>query len=345
MIKDYRPLEVRLEGFYKYWNFIMRTEEYDPAYYSLCYLFNRFELNEEQKFWLSFLYGFTYNLCTAWVVFNEYPDLENLDIDKLKEWESQNWKILDYEVDTKYKKGKLHLSVPYYKKTVEKYGTQQKMFKEICNSDDKKENFKRTWDFVNGLYLFGRYSSYFYTETLLISNKLPIEFDSLMLEDIEGSKSHRNGLCIVLGKDEWIYHKKYNPPFKTYTKAMIEELNEGGRKIVAEMHKRYPNDKHLFTYNTLETALCADKGCRLTGRRWPGFYLWRDYDQIKSMEVHKEWYGIDWNVFWQCRKENLDERLMPESDKYYFKGIDIKLLQKHFVNTGEYLNYDWFYNE
>lgn len=336
-MKDYKLLENRREGFKKYFYGIIKSEEYDPYYYTANYLYKRYELNEEQMFWLSWLYGFIYNGATAWVVFNEFPDFENVDIERLKEWEIRNYKRMEFEVDTRYKKCKIHVAFANYRQSVGNK-TQKEFFESICNSDDPKKNFRKLWDHIRkNFLLFGRYSTFFYTETLKRCNNLNIECDSLFLEDISGSKSHRNGLCYVLGKDEWDYHKS-NPAFKGYDKWMIDYLVSEGDILLSELKKDFPDIINKIDYFSLETALCAYKGF-FRRRRYLGFYLDRDCKQIKFAES-QGWTGIDWSVFWQCREENLIKNMLCEHNGYYEPKQE---LQNLFMETGVITNLqNWF---
>lgn len=338
MFKDYRLKENRREGFKKYFYGILKTEEYDPFYYTANYLYERFDLNKEQMFWFSWLYGFIYNGATAWVVFNEFPDFENVDVDRLKEWEIKNYKRMQFETDTRHKKCKIHEAFVCYKKAVGNK-TQEEFFNTLCCYDDPKVNFRILWDYIReNFYLFGRYSTFFYTETLKRCNGLNIECDSLFLEDIPGSKSHRNGLCYVLGKDEWDLSKK-NTDFK-YESWMIEYLKEEGDKIIKEMKVEFPDVINLIDYFSMETALCAYKGF-FRKRRYFGFYLDRDCSQIKFAES-KCWNGIDWNVFWQCRKECLREELLCENKNYFEPKLN---LQELFLQQGIITNLHLFFDD
>jgi len=169
---------------------------------------------------------------------------------------------------------------------------------------------------------------------LKMCNNLPIECDSLMLEDIGGSKSHRNGLCLVLGKDEWDDHKS-NPNFKGYNKEMLRYLNDAGDDLISMMKKENPHLAKNVTYFTLETALCAFKGF-FRKRRYSQFYLDRDCHQISSAQ-EKGWNGIDWQPFWDARSECLDHRYLCEKQGYYKPK---KEYQNHFMLTGEMINID-----
>lgn len=338
---DFRLKEHRRSSFLDYYFLLLKTEEYDPWYYTANYLFNRYELNIEQRFWLSWLYGFIYNGASAWIVFNEFPDFKYVDFDRIKRFEEKYTKFIEFETDTRYKKGQIHLAFKSYFDLL-KNQTQMEFFEKICsNKTNPRENFWKLWNIVrNKFNLFGRYSTFFYLETLMRCNKLNIEFDSLFLRD-SGSKSHRNGLCYVLGKDEWDLHHS-NSSFKGYTKEMLDWLEVEGDKLLIEAKEKFSGHgiDHLVDYATLETALCAYKGF-YRRRRYFGYYLDRDAKQIKNASENG-WYGIDWDVFWQCRAENLDSKMLCENKGRYAPSEEY---QNIFMDKGIMINMDMYFEK
>jgi hypothetical protein len=71
-------------------------------------------------------------------------------------------------------------------------------------------------------------------------------------------------------------------------------------------------------------VLCAyRKYCRtreglagVTGKRWVGFYLDRQADEITKMEAHVP-NGVCWKVLWQYRKETYDKEFLAEN----YRGV------------------------
>ena len=95
----------------------------------------------------------------------------------------------------------------YQKQTA---GNQQEFFAGFVYSDDLNENFRKAWDVVrNQFYSFGRLATFSYLEYLRIM-RVGLDCDQLFLEDMSGSKSHRNGLAKVLGRDDLDWHNS-NP--------------------------------------------------------------------------------------------------------------------------------------
>jgi hypothetical protein len=144
---------------------------------------------------------------------------------------------------------------------------------------------------------------------------------TLKLEDVSGSKSHRNGLCLALGKDDWV-NKKLNNDQLAYLNFNAENINET---------VSYNFNENIYTdmYN-LETCLCSYKKLfREKDGRYLGYYLDRQAEEIKKVE-QDGWFGIDWQVFWDGRKELLDKNLHSSETihKDYFSN---------FLTTGTFL--------
>src|SRR5690554_4593012 len=105
-MEPYPPhqFERRRELFKKYYYWSLKHNDCDPALFLANYINNRMELNIEQRYWFAWLYGNTYHLPTAWIIANEFPDYENVDIETLTEWNSKNYKRLRYQTDNKWQK-------------------------------------------------------------------------------------------------------------------------------------------------------------------------------------------------------------------------------------------------
>ena len=62
------------------------AQDIDPGDNIAKYLVDRLELNRNQTIWFCFLNAITYQLPSAFMLINEYPDLELVDIVRLTEW-------------------------------------------------------------------------------------------------------------------------------------------------------------------------------------------------------------------------------------------------------------------
>jgi len=326
---DYSNRNNRRELFIRWYAWSLNYKDCDPAVWLANYLNERYEHNIEQKYWFAWLYGNTYQLPTAWVLMNEFPDYELATFDRLDWWNSNNYKRLRYQVDMKYEKGKLPEKFVCYKSII---GDKlQTTFFNNLLLDNEKSSFDNIWNYtLTNFHRFGRYSVWFYLQQLYSTVNLPISPTSLMLKDYSGSKSHRNGLLLALGQDE-----KYN---ERLTSAEYEYLECIAQDILQEMTDRFPNLKFDINAFTMETVLCSFKKIfRPTNGRYLGYYLDRQSEEIIQLEKDS-WDGIDWNVLWQARNECLDNRLSSKTvinaGKY-----------PEFINSNKISRMDWLFDD
>ena len=326
---DYRLAQNRREAFIRWYAWSLKYDDCDPAFWATNYLNKRYEHNDEQRLWLCWLYGNTYHLPTAWVLMNEFPDFELATVERMEAWNAENYKRLRYQTDTKWNKGHLPTMFASYKEYIGK-GTQRDKFNSICISGDEA-NFDVLWSSVkDSLYKFGRYSTWFYLQHLKHTAGIRINPTSLMLDDYSGSRSHRNGLLLALGRDD-DYDRKLSG--REYAALEVE-----AKSILEETRKRFPELVEQVDFFTMETCLCSFKKIfREHHGRYLGYYLDRQAEEIMKAEGDG-WYGIDWDVLWQSRDETIDLRLDHK------RGID-KEKYSTFVRTGQMENLEWMFDD
>jgi hypothetical protein len=290
-------LKQRKQEFINWYRWSLSVKDCDPAIFMTNYMFDRFEHNTEQKLWIAWIYGTTYHFPTSWVIWNEFPDMELIGVDRINQWNSNNYKRLRYQTDTKWNKGHLPAQFLSYKQWVNGR-TQRETFRPFLDGTPR-ENFDRLFKEVKTkFHKFGRYSTWFYLQTLKQCCGLPIEPSNLMLDDHDGSRSHRNGLCMALGLDNW-YDQKL-------TTNQINILDAEAYYILQEVKKDFPNTD----YFDMETCLCSYKKIfRKKHGRYIGYYLDRQAEEIMQCEKD-EWNGIDWQPMWDARNETLQIKLL-----------------------------------
>jgi hypothetical protein len=289
------------QAFIDWYGWSLKFGDCDPAVWATNYLNERFEHNSEQRLWFCWLYGNTYNLPTAWVMLNEFPDYELATVSRLKWWNTQNYKRLRYQVDTKWNKGHLPEMFDSYQRFIGKAGLQRDRFSSFYG-DNEEQTFDALWTALkSNLHKFGRYSTWFYLQHLKHTANVPCSPTSLMLDDYSGSRSHRNGLCLALGKASLVDERLTAKQYDSFEAAALE--------IQQETKRKYPSVSFLIDPFTMETALCAFKKIfRKHNGRYLGYYLDRQSEEIQKAESDG-WDGIDWQVMWQMRAETLDARL------------------------------------
>jgi len=326
---DYRLEQNRREAFIRWYAWSLKYDDCDPAVWATNYLNNRFEHNDEQKLWICWLYGNTYYLPTAWILMNEFPDFELATVDRMTQWNNANYKRLRYQTDTKWNKGHLPEMFASYQKFIG--DRSQRECIESYYVGNAEENFDALWNALKGnLHKFGRYSTWFYMQHLKHTAGINIEPTSLMLDDYDGSRSHRNGLLLAIGRDNDYDRKLSGMEYRD-----LEVISDG---IIDEMRTRFPELKDQIDFFTMETCLCSFKKIfRSNHGRYLGYYLDRQAEEIQKCE-RDGWYGIDWDVLWQSRNETIDLRLDSRT------GIDKERFTS-FMNTGRLENLEWMFND
>lgn len=296
----------------------LEIEDCDPSLYMTNYFFDRFEYNKEQRLWLSWLYGNTYYWPTAYIIWNEFPDMHLVGTERLHDWNNENYKRLRYQTDTKWNKGHLPKMFESYKNFVGDRNQREALTEEF--NGDPQEDFNTLWKITNKWHKFGRYTSWFYIQALKQCCDIPIDNDSLWFHDHSGSRSHRNGMCYVVGKPEWVDKK--------LEKEQTQYLEAKAREILQEVKLRYPHVADKADVFAMETCLCSYKKLYRKSRgRYLGYYLDRQAEEIKKVE-QDNWYGIDWKPMWQAREETIEKRwLTNKIEKYKMEW---------FLDTGNF---------
>lgn len=332
MATDYRTQDynLRREFFKRYYHWQLTTQDCDPALYMLNYIHKRMELNIEQRYWIAWLYANTYNVATTWIIWNEFPDFENVDQERLEKWNAENYKKLIYETDNKWQKGHLPAMFASYKKNVHEFGcrTQEEYFREtICIGGSEEENFDIAMKIIKkDFFKFGRYLAFFYLQTLRETCDLPVMPPDLLLKD-DSSTSHRNGLFYAVAMDQMT--EKGTP----FDKETQQYLDEEAKQILDEMRSEYPDVE--VDYFTMETSLCSFKKMfRKKHGRYLGYYIDRQAENIRRCEVEHHWPGIEWSLLWDARKEVIIDELL--GDKVVEKRMH------YFLDNGQVELIDWF---
>jgi Alpha-glutamyl/putrescinyl thymine pyrophosphorylase clade 2 len=319
----------RREQFIRWYAWSMQFGDCDPAVWMTNYLHQRYEHNDEERLWLAWLYGNTYQLPTAWVLKNEFPDYELATVSRITWWNTHNYKRLRYQTDTKWNKGHLPVMFESYQKFIGK--KPQREVLESYYGDTEEQSFDNLWTSIKSrLHKFGRYSTWFYLQHLKHTAGIRIDPTSLMLNDFDGSRSHRNGLLLALGQDD-----KYDVKL---TAGDYARLEQEAKSILEEIRNRFPNIAHNCDFFTMETCLCSFKKIfRAHHGRYLGYYLDRQSEEVMQAEGDG-WAGIDWDVLWQARNETLDQRLVGRNkiNKEKFTS---------YINSGRIEKLEWMFDD
>ena len=322
----------RREGFIHYYAGQVLTD-IDPAFPTLKEIFERYELSIEQKFWAAFLYAVFYENATLFLVMQEFPELEKVDLGRLQRWHDKNWKLLQYQTDRRWNKGHFVEMVKSYRDLVGNQ-TQHQFFSTLMAPQDPTTSFNNCWTELHKVFKMGRHSVYAWTETLMRCLGLPIRCPSFYMDIAESS---RNGLCYALDRDDLVTKddKKLSDGVRI-SKAEIAHLEAELDRLMADIRERYPSIPVDYMY--LETATCSYKGLHRR-RRYLGYYLDRMAMEIKRGETKMAAIsnGVDWDTLWQIRSEIFLPDYLGVRQTLAWFDIRHELCEV-FLDTGQLIN-------
>jgi len=265
-----------------YHNMSMEANDVDPAVICLKYLADRFELNMSQRYWIAFLYGTNYCAPTTFLMYNDFPDFELVNVKRLEKWwEAKKSSIIFQSDRLRIKTGDNFIpAFISYKQLVK--NNQEAYFK-------KAKSSKEVYDLITNIKHFGRFSCFNYLDVLnqITNTKLAPKYLNMM-----EAESCRKGLCYAIEKEDWV-HKKMNT------------------KIATELHNTFVGYLGTLKGNIyqIETTLCAYHKYR-KGQRYVGYYIERMRKEIEKME--EKHYGVAWETLWQFRDETFDKKYLNE---------------------------------
>lgn len=266
----------------EYHNKSMQINDVDPSVICLKYLADRYELNLSQRYWIAFLYGTNYCAVTTFLMYNEFPDFELVNVNRLNKWWNEKKENLIFQTDRlRIKTGNNFIpAFVSYKNLVR--GNQQKYFSDAKNSE-------QAYKLITNIKHFGRFSVFNYLDVL--NQITDFKHQPKYLNIIE-AESCSKGLCYAIGKEDWV-NKKLDS-----TKAKI-------------LHNAFINYLDILPGNIyqIETTLCAYHKYR-KGQRYIGYYIERMRKEIEKME--KKYYGVAWEVLWQFREETFDKKYLND---------------------------------
>lgn len=339
---DFREPQYRREVFLRFYEYHTQTGSHPGAvYYAFPNIFTRFGMTQEEKLLFCFINGVCQNVVTTVEIFSKFSTLDSLAGDDFAPWFRQHYTKFGWDTDRRYTKNNFESIIAHYHTLVTKNGrTQEQYFNEICKTPNKYANFDLLWaEVMSNFHMFGRLSTFSYLEYLRIAG-VNIDCSNLFLEDLSGSKSHRNGLLKVLGRDDLIWDEKMNPGREQaaaeygqglYTKDEIEWLKREGSSLLQEATTRFAG----ATYFTLESTLCCYKSWHKKNRRYPNCYNDMFYERILANE--RAW-GKENTFFRKLRQECLPKHLRVE-DNMMDPGLKPEK-QNHYLITGQVIMMD-----
>jgi hypothetical protein len=312
-MKDYRLPENRAE----YFTALYKMNLEHGVMPGLVYLYmpelaRRYGWNAEQKLWFAFLNGMTQNPITSLRLFDQLPVTPpaGAQLTRFTEWFNAEWDTLQFDTDRRYQKRDTLEAIKTYAKLVEEFGSQEAML--------TGKTYEELWDLVrNRYYSFGRLSSFSYLEYVYL-NGYGADCDDLLFSDKSGSKSHRNGMLFLIGKDELVWDKRLpNGQDGNYPKfnLMCGFLAAEADKFIDTFKAANPDVPNTGRF-TMESNLCTFKN-HFFGRRYPGVYADMAQDRIEWADARDQ--SAYTEMFKDMRSQLLPEWLRRECSETSFK--------------------------
>jgi hypothetical protein len=299
---DFRLPENRREYFIRYAVWQLRTSDVDTANPVMNYIFDRNEYNIEQRYWMVKLYSITYDAASALALFNEMPDINLLDYDRIEMINQKYLKSLHIEKDLKWNRGHLTKIIMSYIELLNG-NSQEEFFHNLCNSDSIT-NYHNIRNALISTYKTGRYSCWFWCQSLKECCNLNINPDRMYLG--YDTETPTNGLIYALGMDDMLSKYYVNGVKRVkrnvkWDNDFLLTLENSAIEIVNEINSRF-KDVHSDLFS-LETSLCAwFKMSRYSQGRYPGYYLDRLLMNVNDSK--KTFSGVDYSIITDFIFEN-----------------------------------------
>ena len=303
---DLRRPEHRREVFLRFYDYHTRFGTHPGLVYLIIPgLREKLKWSQEETLWFSFLNGCTQHPMTSLLLMQQAPSFA--EADRLVTWLEHNVDRVSVDTDRRYHRRAIPKAIEGYRQMLR--GQSGSEFW----ADRSREGWESVWSAATSIPTFGRLSAWSFCDYLLCSG-VPVEPSTLLLEDRAGSRSHRNGLALVAGRDDLDWHSS-NPDFSgRYSDADLTMLAETGESLLEEAGQRAQGQPHAPFINrlTLESALCTYKSFHRPNRRYPNVYADMMHDRLLTFE--STWGNDLTDVFWALRSERLPSNLRIEDN-------------------------------
>lgn len=309
---DWRRPENRREAFMLQYLAKLKYREHPGCVHSLLpAIADEYALDEVGRIWLAWLNGNTQNPITSMMLLDIAPTPS--DWRQAVDFWNLHFKSLQWDTDRRHQKSK--------------FGEATEKWMSGSYVPHGLYDWNSWWSWAKGLPYLGRLSAWSYIEfnRILLGPEVP-DAATLMLEDKDGSRSHRNGLSVVAGDDAehwtWDDNGKDVP--------QLEELGESLLEEALRRSENHPDCNRL----SLESALCTFKSWFKPNRRYLGCYADMTYNRIRVAE--ERFPGFDFGTLWAARQRDLP-RWMRLEDNPRDPGL-VPVKQNHFRETGHPVN-------
>ncbi len=331
---DYRQPEYRRELFTNLYAFNLENRIMPGlVYLYMPELKKSLQWDDESALWFAFLNGMTQNPITSLRMFREldHVPVSKAELSTFSDWFNSSWDTLQFDTDRRYGKKETVKAIASYARLVSEHGGFQSMLWALGTS------YTELWSRASSIYSFGRLSCFSYLEYVKIMG-FGADCDDLMFEDKSGSKSHRNGMLMLLGMDHLVNDKRAVKPhdgnYPDFNK-MCSYLHKEADQYLYDFQQNLPHpDASRFT---LESNLCTFKNM-FFGRRYPGVYADMAWDRIVWAEDKGQ---HEHTAPFRAIREQLPISLRAECDTKPMRLVDkAKLFPEtgHLLRLQEWMN-------
>lgn len=304
---DLRKPEYRREVFLRFYDYHTQFGTHPGLVYLVIPgLRQSLEWTQEDSLWFSFLNGCTQHPMTSLLLMEQAPTLS--DSARLVDWLEVNVDKISVDTDRRYHRRLIPKALEGYLSLLGGQSASEYW------TTTANRGWDEVWSAARSIPTFGRLSAWSFCDYLLCSG-IEVEPTTLMLEDHAGSRSHRNGLAIVSGRDDLDWHSSNSDFDGKYSRSDLAFLADTGESLLAEARQRSQGKPYEQFVNrlTLESALCTYKSFHRPNRRYPNVYADMMYDRLIAFE--KSWGESDLTrAFWRLRSERLPVELRLEDN-------------------------------
>jgi hypothetical protein len=325
--RDWRLPEHRREGFHRFYTHSLKWKTFPGMVYPVLPAIAReFNLGEDGKAWLAWLNGNTQNVVSSLMLLEAAPRPEKWK-DAVNFW-NDNFKALEWDTDRRHQKSKFGVATEQWFLDYG-YGPADGWARAGGGG------WETAWAYSRSQPYMGRLSAWSMLEfaRILLGSDIVPDMGSWLLDDVSGSRSHRNGLAVIAGHDAWSW-----PAEAPFMLGIVPSLNRLAEDLLREAQERNPKMSETVSRLTLESALCTYKSHYKENRRYPNVYADMMYNRVRKAEVR---FGRHLGLMWDIRKDVLPDYLRLE-DNPLDPGLS-PVKQNHFRETGEFLflHHDW----
>ena len=329
---DYRLPQNRREYFKSLYNLNLVFKVHPGlVYLYMPELKKHYSWDDETALWFATLNGHTQNPITSMRLLEFMPTIPQSDVEWVMAEKrfNEQWDTLSYDTDRNKQKKDTFKGLKSYAELVKEAGDQRALW-------SKKKTYEELWEKAFSIKHFGRLSAFSYLEYVKIFG-YGADCSTLMFEDFDGSRSHRNGMFFLLGADRFVYDKRQPDSHDGKyidLKATGEALELEAASFLKEFQDEYGYHPHISKF-TLESCLCQFKN-GFFSRRYPGVYADMAWKRIEWYD--KRGFAKLTSVFKEIRRKNLPEWLREECEKERIPEAEKASM---FAETGRPFRANW----